>query len=110
MGKLVSESRPTARKPHRCENCGHMIPRGTKYVRQFCKDGGDVWGWISHEDCMDAATHLWKIDGCYYDDEIQPISEYENNTGVFPDYIRGMFPHVICRLEWWKQRRESVQT
>ena len=104
--QLISETKPIARKSHRCENCGHMIPKGTRYLRQFCVDGGDVWSWVTHQDCMDAARYLAKLDDhdCY--EGIPPIRDYEGNSGVFPDYIRGRFPHVICRLELSKHRRD----
>ena len=106
---LVSQSTPKANRPHQCQHCRHIIPKGVRYLRQFCKDGGDVWDFISHEDCHAAALHLFDMDGGYDDDGITPLIEYENNTGVFPDYIRGLFPHVICRLEFRKQRRGEAQ-
>lgn len=107
MTFLISEKRPVARKQHRCQNCNHMISVGTQYLKQFCIDGGDTWSWVSHQDCHAAALKQHRIDGGDYYDGVAPLIEYENSTGEFPDWLRGEFPHVICRLEFWKQVRNE---
>lgn len=104
-GQLIAETRPVARKPHRCENCRHIIPPGVRYLRQFCVDGGDSWTWITHQDCHEAALFQFKEDGGGWGDDLSPLYEYESLTGYFPDWLRGRWPHVVCRLEFWKQIR-----
>ena len=106
MANLLSSTKPVARKSHRCDECGHMVPPGVRYIRQFVKDGGDVWDWKMHEDCAEAADYQFREDGGDYDDGRSPLVEYENNTGYFPDWLRGYWPHVVCRLEFWKQKKE----
>ena len=108
MVEMISESQPVARRQHRCEECGHAIPVGTRYLKQFCKDGGETWTWISHTDCFEMAVRLHSDDGCSFDEPLPILAEYENNTGEFPDWLRGEYPHVVCRLEFWKQKRELI--
>ena len=84
-----------------------MIPKGARYLRQFCVDGGDAWTWISHEDCHEAALYLFDQDGGCWGDNLTPLYDYENATGEFPDHIRGRWPHVICRLEFNQQMAEA---
>ncbi len=105
MGQLISQTTQVARTAHRCDECRHMIPPRTKYERQFVADGGDVWTWKMHTDCAEAAEHQFRIDGGDYQDDRGTLAEYENDTGEFPDWLRGRWPHVVCRLEYWQQKR-----
>lgn len=106
---LVDTRCPVARKTHTCEHCFQTIPVGMKYQRQFCVDGGDVWSFISHIDCHDMACHLAKMDGLDWEDGVPTLADYENDTGYFPDFLRGHFPHPVCRLELRKQKRDAAQ-
>ena len=107
--EIISECRPVARKRHICECCGFEIMPGMRYFRQFNKEDGEAWAFTAHEDCWEAALYLFRQDGGGYSDEITLPMEYENCTGEFPDYIRGLFPHVICRLELRKQLAEIAR-
>jgi hypothetical protein len=105
MTQLLSSTNPRARKVHRCEHCSSDIPKGTVYLKQFCVDGGDAWGFKSHKDCHELACALASQDGWDTYDGVPTLSDYEADTGVFPDHFRGKFPHAICRLELRKQLR-----
>ena len=106
MGTLVSETEQIARRAHRCDECHHKIPPGVKYARQFVVDGGDAWTWKMHIDCGAASDHQFNEDGGDYYDNRSPLVEYENDTGEFPGWLRGYWPHVVCRLELWKQMQQ----
>lgn len=43
IAEFYRESRPKARKPHQCCECGETIPVGTVYQRASGKSEGDVW-------------------------------------------------------------------
>ena len=105
MGWLISEETPVARVAHRCDECHHTIPRGVRYKRQFVKDGGDTWNWKMHTDCDEASDYQFRLDGGDYYDGRSPLIDYEEDTGEFPDWLRGRWPHVVCRLEYWQQKR-----
>ena len=105
MGQLISLTTQAARKKHRCGECGHFIQKGTTYVRQFVVDGGDAWTWKMHEDCADAAEYQFNQDGGDYGDGRTPLVDYESCVGDFPEWLRGMWPHVVCRLDYWRQIR-----
>lgn len=47
-----------AAKPHRCDWCQERIEVGSPYVRQFVKDGADVWTWRAHPECYEASGEL----------------------------------------------------
>ena len=98
MEQLISSETPTAKKKHRCDHCAHFIPKGAKYLKQFCVDGGHAWTWRAHIDCHDCAvavTDKW--------DDLEPLKYMDD----IPTHMRGRFPHVICRLEFWGQINES---
>ena len=44
----------TARKPHRCMNCGETIETGTEYQRWMSVDGGKAQQNKMHPECLDA--------------------------------------------------------
>lgn len=50
----LTEREVRTRKPHRCEWCGQVIPKGTRcHYRSYIWDGELQWGW-SHFECWDA--------------------------------------------------------
>lgn len=51
---LLSETKPVARKPHRCIWCGQTIPAGEKYLFQNIRWEGGVQGQHWHFECADA--------------------------------------------------------
>ena len=109
MGLLISETTQAARRSHRCGECRCTIPRGTKYKRQFVRDGGDVWTWKMHIDCAEASDYQFRVYGGDYYDGRTALVDYENDTGEFPDWLRGRWPHVVCRLELRKQLQSMEQ-
>lgn len=64
MCDTVSESRPVARKAHRCNACHGTIAKGDSYLRQFNVDGRDAWTWKAHLLCM----AILRADADPYDD------------------------------------------
>lgn len=61
---ILKESKPTARKEHKCEFCGGTIAIGEKYDRQTSVYDGGVYDWITHCDCSKLAHELDMYDGC----------------------------------------------
>lgn len=57
MSTILSESRPTARKEHKCDFCGHAIPVGEKYNLQVGVYDG-FYTWKSHVACEELAYLL----------------------------------------------------
>ena len=108
MVEMITESQVIAKKQHLCDECGHVIPVGMRYYRQFCKDCGESWTWVSHIDCFAMAVRLHSDDGLSYNEPLPILMDYESATGEFPDWLRGEYPHVVCRLEFWKQKMELI--
>lgn len=112
MVKLICETRPVARKHHRCWHCSRWIAPGARYRRAFLVyDGG--YHLNMHEDC----ESLWQtyfVDADLYDsgEGFSPLIEDWRGSGEFEtlcnDY-RGLFPHAVTRLEWWAQKVEIAR-
>ena len=67
MSATYIHSRPKARKPHRCEDCGRTIHPGEQYVRTFAVDG-NVWTYIECAHCVAIVPLIeWEDDGYTYD-------------------------------------------
>lgn len=58
MCEVINESYPKARKDHICDLCRCTIKKRHKYVRQFNRDGGDVWTFKAHIECCQLANKL----------------------------------------------------
>ncbi len=97
MIQLIAEKKPVARKPHCCEECGRQISKGMRYLKQSCKDGGDVWIYKAHIDCAEWSQAYrnkhkeWRAYGDFIPmyDLVEP---HEYNEW------RGLFPHAVCRM------------
>lgn len=66
MSTILSESRPTARKEHTCDFCGHAIPVGEKYNLQVGVYDG-FYTWKSHVVCEELAHLLDMYEDAYPD-------------------------------------------
>ena len=101
--ELINERVVRCRKETRCMNCLQPVKVGEQKEIQFCKDGSDVWTWISHVECNKAAAFHWsepswegipalidQIDGG------QPIDDYEHD-----------FPEAFARLQLTLAQREE---
>lgn len=99
MVTLLDEQTPVARKRHLCEECGRPIYRGTKYLSQKCKDGGDLWTFKTHIECAALSRdyrdkHVnWRAHGDFLP-MYETIEPHEFNEW------RGYHPHAVCRLEF----------
>jgi hypothetical protein len=111
----LSETRPVARKHHRCWHCNRMIAPGQRYLRQFLVCDG-TYTLAMHEDC-DALWETYWVDigESYYwshEDGNPPLIEDWRGSGEFQnlcDDYRGLFPHAVTRLEWWDQKVEIAR-
>lgn len=96
MVQILRTARPIAKKRHVCMFCGGTIEVGQKYDRQTNVYDGDVYDWVSHEECSKVAVELDMYDDCddnglgeeqfreyindyvhvnHYDDELDDIAE-----------------------------------
>ena len=75
---VIRRTRPTARIPHRCDQCGRTIDPGERYDNQFyvCDDHPHTWRTCAHctqliGDLAAYDTDFWqdREDGAYLPDE-----------------------------------------
>ena len=102
------------RKPHRCFDCGAVIPPKTEvYSGTYKLD--DVYTLYHHTDCLAASEYYRKFHGLKwydFDDGIPPLFTMIDNAGEWAidyNHLRGRFPHVVCRMELPKQKRGPTQ-
>ena len=60
---IISSTKPTARKEHKCDYCDGKIIIGEKYDRMLIK-GDTLYPWKSHLRCLDIASKLDMYDRC----------------------------------------------
>ena len=111
MVHLLSEATPRAAKPHRCYDCGAMIPKGERHYVSACLNDGTAYSIRSHIDCRGAALEYSShgYDPDYYDG-IPPLYEMIADGGnqYDLDAMRGHWPHVVCRIELLRWRSKNA--
>ena len=111
MVKTINQGTRTARKHHQCFECYRSIAPKTAYGFQTNVYDGAVYTLAWHLDCQECAHEYRKIGGMRYDDEGFPplrdewceSGEYERECG----WWRGLYPHVVARMELTDQLREA---
>jgi len=69
---LLRQTKPKARKDHRCIWCGQIIPKGTNYIRERSVYDGNMQNHAWHNECLPACQEMIKDS---QDDSFDP---YEN--------------------------------
>lgn len=103
MNQCQTDTTPVARKDHVCQECGCVIPKGTTHHLQKGVLDGSWYSWRVHSDC---AELYWKANrdaGNGWYDDWYPLSEWCVSE---LEYLRGHFPHAICRLELRREIQE----
>lgn len=60
MITVLRQVRPTARKPHRCDDCYTTIHAGTPYHRDTLVYDGAVYDWVTCDECDALVTLVWR--------------------------------------------------
>lgn len=107
---VLDEGERTARKAHRCYDCGCEIARGERYAFNVTVDCGSATTFRSHLDCR-AAALCYVADWPWSDleDGIQPLACMIADSGQAEaecNALRGYFPHVVTRIERRQQLAE----
>ena len=107
--QVVGEGIRRARKQHQCFDCRRSIAPDTDYAFQTCAMDGRAYTICQHIDCRDLANeYRHDASTCFsdYDDGFPPLQDEWSDSGEHDrlcDEYRGLFPHAVCRMEWWKQ-------
>ena len=100
MPTRVEQRRVTARKQHRCDECGTVIEIGEEYIDNVLKDG-DVYHWRAHPDCQECAFAFDATQDFSFGDDRYPLIEDDYFLEEL-DKWEADFPKVVERI---KQRR-----
>lgn len=76
-------------------NCMQMIMVGETKETAFLKDSGDVWSWISHDDCNMAMREYWSEP---HWEPIDPL-HVQISGGLPIDDFKDDYPFVYQRLK-----------
>ena len=72
MTELLDSKAVTARKRHRCDDCGGPIEPGDRYRRATCLGDGTVWTWRDCTPCADLIDVIWDYYEMHTGDDIGP--------------------------------------
>lgn len=64
MLTILKETYPVAKKEHVCEFCGEKILPSQKYNRQTNIYDGEIYDFITHQECRRVANELSMYDDC----------------------------------------------
>ncbi len=83
MPQLLRDSRPVARKAHRCSSCNVRIEPGTRYHRATNLYDGRAYDWIECDACEGLTSIVWDWagqpdEGVVYDDFSEWAHELES--------------------------------
>lgn len=101
-GSFYSEGTVTARKQHKCGDCGRTIEPGTQYVKTAGAVYGDFWTWKSCRHCHVLRQIVRAIDeDTYYDEDGFNLRDwfYDNNS---PAEIRYHVQDPIKALGYYR--------
>lgn len=77
MPEVLRTTTPTARKPHRCQQCGTTIQPGRKYDRATCVGDDGIYEWVTCLDCASGLAAVWDWAGHPYDEGVGPDTYLE---------------------------------
>lgn len=108
ISELFSESRPKARKLHRCSECDKAINRGDQYQRTSGKSDGEFWTFIT---CL-LCAEIRKVFSCNEGELLGGMLWEQMRDYAFPTLktsspcFRELSPdakaEVIRRWQIWK--------
>ena len=84
--ETLSDSKPKARKDHKCNFCHGVIRKGTLYHSQTNVYDGSIYTWKTHSHCGEIASKLKMYDDC--DEGV--------TDDVFNEFIRDEY-HTLMR-------------
>jgi hypothetical protein len=100
MTAILSDSIRTARKPHTCDQCLHLIRNGERYRRQVHTADG-FCTYRAHEDCDAAAAELEKGADLNYDECYKLHEVGDEDRG----FLTEKYPGVAARM--WPVETEN---
>lgn len=103
--EFICDKRVTGRKHHQCFHCYRSIAPGETHSASTLKFDGRVYTLRFHDDCQACWDQYCKDAGLRsydFDDGYPPLHDDWSDGGEMQhlcDQYRGLFPHVITRLE-----------
>lgn len=102
---FYSATTVTARKEHKCGDCGRKIEPGTQYERTAGAAYGDFWTWKNCLHCKAYRAVVRAIDeDSYYDEDGFSLSDWHLNYGTAPE-IAHMVKDPIKALAYYRIAR-----
>ena len=109
----LSQSRPRARKDHRCGECRKTIARGEVYLREVNIHDGRVITDKTCQDCASIRNEFFK-DGYWYSQVIELLSEHvrESYGDISENCLVALTPRArekICGMieDYWDEQGDD---
>jgi len=112
MVKTIGGGVRKARRLRHCFECYREIAPGQDYAFQTNVYDGTVYTLAWHIDCGCCGSEYRRICAHYYDDDegFPPLRDEWLQSGEYEhecDRWRGLYPHVVARMELSDQLREA---
>ena len=114
MTQVLQQGTRKARVHHQCYHCYRHIGTGERYGYQNNVQDGSAYTLRWHLDCEELAEKCRTLSGENYygsDEGWGPLRDDWMDSGEYQSLIseyRGVYPHVICRMEFTDQLRGDV--
>lgn len=98
--KVLSSKTVTARKVHRCMECGAAAIRpGDEYLRQACLHDGRVYAWVVCVDCRALTDAVWEWAGEPWDEGIgiDTYTEWAHEFAADPEHGEKARAYLVRR-------------
>ena len=92
-----SVKRPTARKPHRCDECRRTIEPGEKYERTAAVWEGDFFTNVACAHCAVARRAVAEVDSWYWESFYGGLREWLSEIGIEVGALRL---YACVRAKW----------
>jgi hypothetical protein len=112
--RTISRGKRIARKPHNCFHCRRNIEIGQEYEFEV-NFYDEVYTLKYHLDCNEMSDEYSKVSEYYFicDDGWPPLRDMMLHSGEYEQDCnnwRGLYPHVIARMELTDQLRANRPT
>lgn len=110
---LLKQTRPKARKEHKCTECKRVIKQGESYLYEVTLYDGDLDTWKTCSDCEAIREEFFKSGYIYGEILFYLLEHIYNSEGDISERCISSLPRgareTVCRLieDYWETQDED---